>query len=265
MNKLLRVLLWLVAILLIVFLTGWIGLSVKPVAFEAFAQTQPQVERIPLPDDLPVPVDRFYRTIYGESIPLIKSAVISGSAEMRIAGIRFQRRFRFTHQAGQDYRHYIEFTFFGLPVMKVNEYYIDGKSRMEILFGTIEGEPKVDQAANLGLWAESIWLPAVLITDSRVRWEGVDESSALLFVPYEGTEEHFMVRFDPYTGLPVLLEAMRYKDAESKSKTLWIIKLLNGAMLEINCQLRLVRCTGWVSVTPGLCSLSKRLSTIRSL
>jgi transposase InsO family protein len=53
-------------------------------------------------------VERFYRVIYGHQIPVIESAVISGRAQMRLFGITFPGCFRFTHIAGQDYRHYIE-------------------------------------------------------------------------------------------------------------------------------------------------------------
>ena len=35
-------------------------------------------------------------------------------------------RWRFTYQAGEGSRHYIEATVFGQPVMKVNEYYLTG-------------------------------------------------------------------------------------------------------------------------------------------
>ena len=55
-------------------------------------------------------------------------------------GISFPARFRFTHHAGQGYRHYIEATMFGYPVMKINEYYLDGNARMELPVGVIENE-----------------------------------------------------------------------------------------------------------------------------
>lgn len=200
-----------------------LGLQIKPASFSAYPEQEGPIETIPLPQGLPAPVERFYQEIYGEEIPLITSAVISGKVSMRPVGsITFPGRFRFTHDAGQDYRHYIEATLFRFPLMKVNEQYIDAKSRMEIPFSTLENEPKINQAANLGLWAESIWLPSIFITDQRVQWEAVDENTALLVVPFEEIEERFVVRFNSITGLPSHFEAMRYREHDDDEKTLWI-------------------------------------------
>lgn len=190
--------------------------------FPAFAQPEGEHATVPLPKGLPAPVDRFYRTLYGDEIPVITSAVISGRASLRIMGIPMQGRFRFTHDAGQGYHHYIETTLFGLPLMQVNEHFLDDRARLELPFGVTENEPKVDQAANLSLWAESIWFPAIFLTDLRVRWEAVDEVTAMLVVPFGNDEERLLVRFDPATGLVQLFEAMRYKAADSAGKTLWL-------------------------------------------
>lgn len=204
----------------------WVGLHVPPASFPAFPEAGEVPEVIPLPADLPEPAARFYETVYGDDVPVITSAVISGRARLRVAGITFPSRFRFTHIAGQDYSHDIVSTIFGLPILKVHESYIDGWSRLKLPFSVTEGGPKVEQAANLGLWAESIWLPAIFVTDNRVRWTAVDAETALLTVPYGEDEETFVVRFDPETGLIRFLEAMRYHSETSTQKTLWINEIL---------------------------------------
>jgi hypothetical protein len=204
-------------------LLGWLGLRIRPRPFAALAQEKPVLKTMPLPAGLPVPVERYYRQLYGDQVPVIESAVITGRATMSpVGGLKLPARFRFVHQVGQDYRHYFELTWFGRTIGTGNEHYLDGKSRLALPMGLSDEGPQVDQAANLSLWAEYVWLPAVFITDPRVRWEPVDEQTALLVVPFGDQFERFVARFDPATGRLRLLEAMRYKDSKSTARTLWL-------------------------------------------
>lgn len=201
---------------------GWVGLSVKPAPFAAVPQPSTVSETVPLPAGLPAPVERYYRQLYGDRIPVFKTVVISGRATMRPFGpVALPARLRFTHVIGQSYRHYFEATIFGVPVMKVNEHYVDGKGRLDMPWGVEEGA-QIDQASNLTMWAELTALPAVFLTDPRVRWEAVDDETALLVVPFGEAEQRFVVRFDPATGRPWLLESMRFKGSSDTSKTLWL-------------------------------------------
>lgn len=223
MPVLLKVFLILALVLAALILVGWMGLRVQPKPFAPVGLQSGSVRLVAVPQGLPAPVQRFYDTVYGSQMPVIESVVISGRAKIRPVGpFYLPARFRFTHLSGQGYRHYIEATFFGIPVLRVNERYVDGKTLFELPFGVTGDNPNARQGANLGLWAETIWTPSVFLNDPRVRWEGVDAETALLIVPFEDGEQQFVVRFDPVTGLIQMTEAMRYKDEKATAKILWL-------------------------------------------
>lgn len=217
-----QVILGIAVVLGALILLVWVGLQIRPAPFASFPQASGAVQTMPLPHNLPAPVERFYHAVYGNIIPVINSAVITGHADVRPAGpVTFPARFRFTHLAGQGYRHYIEAGLFGLPMMQVDERYLGGRALGITPFGVDEGV-QVDAAANLGMWAETIWMPAVYLSDPRVHWEPVDENTAILVVPFQQTEQHFVVRFNPATGLVEWFESMRYHNQASETKTLWL-------------------------------------------
>jgi hypothetical protein len=230
-----KILLIVLAALLLLLLFAWLGLQIKPRPFPSYPGASGAIQSVPLPDGLPAPVERFYRTVYGDQVPLIRSVVITGRATMQPNPRfpRLQARFRFVHLAGQGYRHYFEAVFYGLPFLKINERYVDGKSLFELPFGLglQDDDPNTNQGAILGLWSESSWFPAIYLTDARVRWEPVDDNTALLYVPFEDGEENFVVRFDPQTGLIRFMEAMRFRDPKDTAKILWITETMDGATI----------------------------------
>jgi hypothetical protein len=210
---------------------GWLGLRIEPQPFPDAGLEAGPVETLPLPVGLPAPVERFYQVLYGDEVPVIATAVVSGRGWMRVNGITFAARFRFSHVAGHGYRHYIEVTGFGRRLLAVNEWFLDGSARLELPFGVMQG-PKVDQGANLALWAEAGWFPAIWLTDHRVRWEPVGADSARLLVPFGDGSEELTVTFDRATGLLQRMESMRFKGEEAATRTGWSNEALDWAELD---------------------------------
>ncbi|TXT44307.1 MAG: hypothetical protein FD137_1581 [Spirochaetes bacterium] len=221
MNKVIVVPLGILTFLVVVLA----GFRVKPAAFVPRALAEGKMEQIAIPQGLPAPVERYYKTIFGDTAPKVETVVFYGRCRIKPFGLWMHARFVFIHEAGRNYRHYIEATWFGLPLLKVNEGIVDGASFFEAPIGKSHDDPNTNQGANLALWAEAGWFPSLWISDPRVEWKAVDENTALLYVPYGDDRETFVVRFDPKSGKVDFLESMRYRESgEGKKKILWITR-----------------------------------------
>ncbi|HQR79095.1 MAG TPA: hypothetical protein PLT68_02625 [Actinomycetota bacterium] len=197
------------------------GLRTMPQAFPPFAADVPPVQYAPVPADLPEPVARYLQVVAGDRLPLLNTAVITGRMSMRLAGPALPGRFRFAHIAAEGYRHYMEIVPFGRRVMTGQEWYLDGHARLDLPTGTVSDQPRIDQAANLSMWAEYVWLPSALV-DPRVTWEAIDAVSARMRVPGDDT---LVVFFDEASGLIDRLEALRWRAAGDDEPLRWVTRI----------------------------------------
>ncbi len=210
------------SIVVVIVILIWLGLKIKPKPIKPLTETSPgSPDTFQLPENLPAPVERFYELVYGDTLPYVETFIISGRGRIRFQGITMPAKLRFIHTAGQGYRHLMETTFWGISILKVDEVFIDWKSRLELPFGVVENEPKIDEAANLGLWSETLMFPSVYLSTEGVRWVEIDGSTAKLIVPFKGSEDRFTVYFNEDTGLIDYMETMRWKEADDPEKTRW--------------------------------------------
>lgn len=205
-----QIAIWLLSALAALTGIGWLGLRVPPRNF-ASPVTEPQdLGSVAIPSGLPVPVRRYLQTVCGDSCPRIESMMAWGHARANF-GVWMPLRFRLSHRPGYDFRREMDVTWFGLPVIKALDQYINGKG-MTGPVGSAATGPEVNQGSNLILWAEAGLFPSLLISDPRIRWQAIDDHSARLIVPFGDQTDELTFHFDPQSGLPHRISALRYRE-----------------------------------------------------
>lgn len=223
MNIWLKVFIAVVAGLAVLAGVGWAGLQVRPSNFPP-PEDQPQdLGTVDVPTDLPAPVRRFFLTAFGEQVPRTESFVALGTGRANF-GFWMPLRFRLTHDPGIAFERYMEVTWFGRRMLKAIDRYVDGAG-MTGPMGREATGPAVDQGANMILWAEAPLIPSLWVTDARLRWEPVDDTSARLIFPFHDEEDELTVHFDPESGLISHMTAERYR-SEEVGKVPWRVDFL---------------------------------------
>jgi hypothetical protein len=220
---------------------AWLGLRRPAPRFSIPAESR-SLGTVPIPTDLPEVVRRYGQAVFGDSVPVVESAVVVGRATIRRNGLALPARLKIYYDARGDYYHYIEVTWFGFPVMTVNERYLDGHTILDIPGEHVENDQKTDHAANQGFWSEALaWAPSIVFTDERIRWEAISDTSARLILPNADAEEMFTVSFDPETGLISEITTLRYQDSRSNTRLRWANRIvewgeMNGIQAPVRAQ-----------------------------
>jgi hypothetical protein len=216
-----------VGLLALVVGVGWLGLQIKPKPYPPHPEGTGELDVTELHSELPEPVYRHFHATLGEEVPQIETSVVWGRGDFNFNGLWAHVRFKSYHDPGRAFLRDQEITWFGMPVLRGADAYLEGKGSLDITgpFGLLNisgsGE-KFDQGQNLAMWAEAPYTtPSVLVLDPRVRWEPIDDTSARLIVPLgEQEEDSLRVEFDPETGLMTRMSGMRYRGQE-ETKTPW--------------------------------------------
>lgn len=228
MRMLIRIVVVIVSFLVLLLAGGWLGLQVKASSFPAVA-VGPAVGTIPIPASLPAPVQRFARAVFGDSLPEVRSAMVLGRAQLAPTGMPMPTRFRFYYDtARSSHYHDIQVTWFNLTFMRIHERNLEGHVTLDLsILGRVEDAPHTNRAGIQGYWSEVLaWVPGIALTDARLRWEAVDDTTARLVLPGLDDVEALTVRFDPDSGLLSEVETLRYQSEEQSERWRWFNRIL---------------------------------------
>jgi hypothetical protein len=218
----------------------WLGFRIRPEPLPKTTKNR-TVGTVDIPTTLPDPVRRYLRaTARGDTLPLVKSAVLWGDGKLKRGPLWMPVRYRVAHLPGYHFRRMMEITWFGIPVIKGMDEYVNGQGKTTIA-GQMATSPQINQAANLMLWVEAVAMPSLFITDPRIRWEAINNTTARLNVPFEDREDAVTFYFDEQTDLINRISALRYKN--NSDKLLWTVEFLewhpmNGGMYPAHIAVR---------------------------
>ena len=181
MNTFLKIVLGVVGSLSALAALGWLGLQIPSPVAPLQNEPSQDLGTVRVPETLPAPVRRYLQVALGDRSQRIESAVYWGRARANF-GVWMPLRFQLYHRVGYDFRRDMQITWFGLPVLKALDQYVNGQG-MTGLVGKADSGARIDQGSNMILFAEGPLYPAIFVTDGRIRWVAIDETSAQLFFP----------------------------------------------------------------------------------
>ncbi len=163
-------------------------------------------ERYAIPADLPVPVQRYLRLCFGETVPAPQNVVAYGTGRFRVRRIGFlgylwsPLAWTMTLVPADRFEWHIHLTWFRQKVAEGRDEYRQGKGSFQMGHGTMEGE-NMDYSEQVMLWLYTFFFtPGALLRVPGITWQAIDEHTAQAQVEQAGRSLRFSLAFDPQTG-----------------------------------------------------------------
>ncbi len=158
---------------------------------------------------LPAPVERF-RTLLADQ-PDFETIRIETTAWMRRPGTPpIPLEITMAHRLGEAFVHDIRIGRRPIAFRFGLDAFVDGRGVVRIGPAVSRGV-HYDQGALIAMWGEALGFRSAWDGRDDVRWEPVDDDTAMLVVTGPAGDLPITIAFDPVTGLPASCTADRYK------------------------------------------------------
>jgi hypothetical protein len=192
---------------------GAIGFSVSPRPTRTRTDAEPRMfeGKLELPDDLPERFVRYAHAMSGDPIPAFDSVTIRGRARMRPVpgGPWLHTRMATHHLLGRAFAAEFAITWFGMPFLRAADAYMDGHGVVERFGWRPAPATELDLSAAMFMWLEAGMFPQSWGTPG-LTFRQIDDLTLELGVP--DADDVITWRLDPLEGLPVSVEAPRYRE-----------------------------------------------------
>ena len=170
--------------------------------------------------ELPLPVVRWLEVAWPGGMDGVESLEVSGPLRIRRNRLWMPGDATMRFQLGVGYVSDLRIGLGPVTAVRGLDAYVDGTGITRVGHETSVGR-EIDQGAFLALWAESLLFPPAWERLPGLRWLAVDDTRALVSLPFGTTVETAFVHFDPdRSPFPIAFEADRYK-VVGGSRTRW--------------------------------------------
>lgn len=160
---------------------------------------------------LPAPVERFVELALAARPPEVETVVLETDAWMRRPKLPpIPLAIRMSHRLGESFVHRIRVGRGSLSIPFGTDAFVEGRGLMQV-GRSVQLGPTFDDGALIAMWGEALVFPTAWLHRTDVRWDAVDERTAVLVVSGDRGDVPLTVRFDPRVGFPTSCEADRHK------------------------------------------------------
>jgi hypothetical protein len=197
-------------------------------------------------EGLPLPVQRFFRTVLKDGQPIVARVKLSQKGQFNMSETEAKwstftaTQLVTTHSLGFDWDAQIQMAP-GLKVF-VHDTYLLGVANLKAsLLGIftvakMQDTPELNQGELLRFLAEAVWYPTALLPSQGVKWETIDDTAARGTLTDGATTVSLVFRFNPEGSIDSIYAAERYRDkltAMPWSGRFWDYAVCNGMTIPL--------------------------------
>jgi hypothetical protein len=197
-------------------------------------------------EDLPIPVQRFFRTVLKDGQAIVAEVKLSQTGKFNMSETEAKwskftaTQLVITQRLGFDWDARIQMTP-GLNVF-VHDTYLLGEGNLHasllglFTLAKMHGTPELNQGELLRFFAETAWYPTALLPSQGVRWEAIDDTSARATLTDGATTISLVFQFNAEGAIATFRAEARYRNkltAMPWGGRFWEYSVRNGMLIPL--------------------------------